>query len=712
MKNIFRHSYFWLALGIFLLVASICADTLLKPFISKISLQWQGRSAQRSVLKKEKKAEKLLEEIERGFVEDNIPTEKEMYEKSRQNGVYFYIYRYNVLTFWTSNTAFPNQFTSGKQGFLQELGNGTYLQKNSVAGPFQFVALIPVQNHFSIQNQYLRNNFNLLGECENLQILREKSADAIPIYNAHNQYLFSITSTEREFTGIVILFGLGLLMIIFVLHHLAMKMLWRQKILQSVLLFSAAILLIVVPWKVLKLPVSAKNLKIFSPEYYASSELLSSLGDLVMLTVLVCYVVWFVLKLPRLRNASPAFTRFFIAFTAFLLFLFAGFTEHLVRSLVLDSQISFDLSNIFSLSFYSFVGMICVFGWLTAFFALGKRVAQWLAAETKRASSIFWLLLICFFFTTFFLWFFGLRYIISSALAYGTLLVLYLHYFNNEASKRYMRGFIYLVLSTLFLSACLIYYNQQKQVDAQRLLATRLATERDAIAEYLFNDLYKKIRDDQYIKSYYLNPVISSKFLQKRVKELYFSGYLSKYDVLVSSYTPDGIPFKIDYEKPLAFYQNILERGATPVRNKTLYFLHTYRGLPGYMATVPIEKDGYVLGQLLFQFQQKAFYEESVYPELLLTSNIQHFNEQNNYSYAIFNKNSLFTQKGNYPYPSVALYPPKPDSAGFAKFNRNGYTHLVYFINKDLRVVVSQPQQSIIFFLSIFTSVLIFLGLC
>ncbi|MGZ5244498.1 MAG: ATP-binding protein, partial [Bacteroidia bacterium] len=273
-------------------------------------------------------------------------------------------------------------------------------------------------------------------------------------------------------------------------------------------------------------------------------------------------------------------------------------------------------------------------------------------------------------------------------------------------------GVIYLVLSTLFLSASLIFYTQQKQLDAQRLLAMRLATERDAIAEYLFDGIYQKIRRDPYIKSYYVNPVISSNFLQKRIKQLYFSGYLNKYDVLVSSYTREGIPFKIDYEKPLAFYLNILERGATPVKDKSLYFLHTYRGLPGYMATIPIVKDGYVLGSLLIQFQQKAFYEESVYPELLLTSNIQHYNELSNYSYAIFNKNTLFTQKGNYPYPSVSLFPPKPDSAGFSRFYKNGYTHLVHFINKDLRVVVSQPQQSIIFFFSIFTSVFLFLGVC
>lgn len=695
-----------------MLVFALCADTVFKPFIKQLALKQLGNSAQRALLKKEEKAADYLNYIRDQFIENKPVDEQELYRKSYCNDVYIYIYKENVLTFWTDNAIFPEQFSAGQRAYVQKLGNGVYLQRNTSAGNYQFVALIPIQHNYIIENQYLNNSFTLLDGRENIQLHFSKDEETVPLYNKNGNYLFSISNNGKYAVWwISALFVIGLGIIIGCLHLLGLKLVREGKRNAACILFITNILLLVIPWKILRIPSSLMETKIFSPEYYGSSELLSSLGDLVLLTLAASYSVWLLLKVDFFRDKHSVQSRTGAAILCFLVFMLAAYTEHIIRSLVLDSQISFDLSNIFSLSFYSFIGLLCVFGWLVAFLAVTKRFSQWLADVSTSNKSIFLILLICFAATLGFLRFMNLPYFAAAALAYSSILVLYIH-FRNDAGKRYMRGVIYLVLSTLFLSACLIFYTQRKQIDAQRLLATRLATERDAIAEYLFNGIYQKIRKDPYIKSYYVNPVISSNFLQKRIKQLYFSGYLNKYDVLVSSYTREGVPFKIDYEKPLAFYQNILERGATPVKDKSLYFLHTYRGLPGYMATIPIVKDGYVLGTILLQFQQKAFYEESVYPELLLTSNIQHYNELSNYSYAIFNKNTLFTQKGTYPYPSVSLFPPKPDSAGFARFNRNGYTHLVHFITKDLRVVVSQPQQSAIFFFSIFTSVFLFLGVC
>ncbi len=695
-----------------MLILALCADTVLKPAIRRISLQMLGNMAQKELLRKEEKAAVLINDIRDKFLNNTAFDEQELYKESQQNNIYIYIYKDNVLTFWTDNAVFPDKFNPGQRAYIQKLGNGVYLQRNTSAGAFQFVALVPVQHNYIIENQYLNNSLALLGDVKNIRLHFNHQENTIPVFNLNGNYLLSLSKQGNEvYTWIAALFVIGLAIIIICLHLLGTKTLRLGRPYHAASIFILNILLVIVPWKVLRIPNSLMESKLFSPEYYGSSELLSSLGDLVLLTVIACYAVWLILKIDFFRNINSVFSRIGAAIFCFLVFLFAGYAEHIIRSLVLDSQISFDLSNIFSLSAYSFIGLACVFGWLAAFLALAKRFSQWLAEVASSNKSIFTILLICSVVTLLLLMHLQLPFIAAAALAYCSVLVLFVH-FRTDAHKRYMRGFIYLVLSTLFLSTCLIFYTQQKRIDAQRLLATRLATERDAIAEYLFDGIHKKMRQDPYIKSFYINPVMSSSFLQKRIKQLYFSGYLDKYDVLVSSYTREGIPFKIDYEKPLEFYKNLLDRGATPVRDNLLYFLHTYRGLPGYMATIPVTKDGQILGTILLQFQQKAFYEESVYPELLLTSNIQHYNELSNYSYAIFNKNTLFTQKGSYPYPSVSLFPPKPDSAGFARFNRNGYTHLVHFINQDLRVVVSQPQQSVIFFFSIFTSVFLFLGAC
>src|SRR6185312_6717748 len=150
----------------------------------------------------------------------------------------------------------------------------------------------------------------------------------------------------------------------------------------------------------------------------------------------------------------------------------------------------------------------------------------------------------------------------------------------------------------------------------------------------------------------------------------------------------------------------------TPVGSDQLYFLHLHTGLPNYVSEIPISIDGRLIGIILIEFQQKPFYEESIYPELLVSENLRKYSIKEKYPYAVYSNGMLLNQKGEYAYPQFQNFKVTLDSNNFASFAKDGYEHLVYQPHPDLLVVVSAKSQGWIYYLSSFAFIFIFIVTC
>lgn len=712
MKSLINGKNKFLWAGLLLLFIAMAADSLFFPLIKDRYINRKVEGVQRALNTREAEADKLLIQL-RDTMPEEIFNNAEYYIKlSKEKHIFLYVYSHNQLIFWTDNSVFPTALHPDKKDIIQELPNGIYLQKSISNGELDYIALIPIKYQFSLQNQYLHNKFALIN-CEktDFNIFKKDIKGSFPLYSRNNEYLCSLKAytVANSFDWIAWVFLAGLTLIFIFLHITIESNIFRQRKLKALLIYLAASAIFIFIWKFYRRPEALFNWPLFSPKLFASSVIFPSLGDLLLFTGFLSWTIWILTRfrisyLPLSHKAKI----FVLAVFMIVIFFFGSMIETAAQSLIFDSSISFDPGNIFSLGRYSFIGFFIVFGLIIGFLLLSRRFIKRIKATFPHKDNALYFFVICISIAVILLW-------LSNRFhwaAFGfTLLTLGGLYFS-AAKERVKAGrtvFYLLLISTLFTSYIFSEYNELKQRERQRVLASRLVSERDPVAEYLFADIYRSIRNDNYVQNYFFNPITAQGFLKKRIEHVYFSGYLSKYDLEIYSYTLNGAPFKGNYDKPLDFFKDLLATGDVAMARAggNLFFINTYSGLPAYISEIEIERDGLQIGTLVLVFQQKAFYEESIYPELLLSEELQRYETMDQFSYAIYSNNRLVTQQGEYAYPEIINATLKSDTA-FKFVKKKGFNHLVHKLAPGQLVVVSKKINTLLYYFASFFFFLFF----
>jgi signal transduction histidine kinase len=696
-----------LVVGILFLGLSLVLDSVALPWLTSFYVNQKLHWIQQDILDKEHTADKMLANLASMPPEKLFRQQREIYRQSNDKHIFLYIIQDAQLRFWTTNTAAPQKIQADAFSHLQQLGNGKYLQKNILRGNVAYIALIPIEYKYPYENQYLQNRLALNGaENLDLKFLLSRGRGK-PYFNEDKQYLFSLAAEPgpKSLAWITTIFLLGVALCAISIHRRMVYFIKRGNFPRAAGLFLILTGSATFFWKILKAPHTFFAWPGFSAVYYGNPNLFASLGDLFIFTVLLAYSVYFILLLKRISFANSTWNKVFSSINIIAGYLFSALIVKVIRSLVLDSLISFDLSNIFSLNFYSFVGIFIIISWIAI-------LIVWCYIQVKNSYSLYdlpvqWItfLIVNTVMSLLILRLIAWPFWIGAGYAFLCYLGFYISLKRNYIRKLQSLAY-YTVLSALFVTIILSRYNIENQLEEQRVVAARIINERDAIAEFLFNNVYDNLQNDIYVQNYFINPILSQIFLQKRIEQIYFSGYFSRFDIDVSSFTPEGIPFKRNFDRPLPFYEHILESSDKIIPNR-LFFVHSNTGVPFYISILPVYHQGKLVGTILIQFRQKAFYEESVYPELLVSGGLQRLRDLNDYSYAIYNNRAIVNQRGGYTYPSTARLNVKLDSTNYGSFVQDGYRHMVYQPRPGLNVVVSSPEKGLLYYVSIFSFMVI-----
>ncbi len=694
------------AIGVLCILASLLSDTQLYPYFYKNYTEGQSKSVQHLLVEKQKEAENYLISVAKIPPNELPKAFNKLYDESSKNHILLYIKRLDGrYFFYASNSVLPETvLISPADSELQHLANGYYFQSNIAANGLVYIALIPVQYKYAIENQYLKNRIALLKNNDDFN-LSKNQAQGYPIYDSENRYLFSLLPKTiiDPLYWIIMLYITGLILFFVCLGTIISELVKRHERLWATVLFLTLNALFLVLWKVVRLPDSLYRLPLFSPHYYGSSSFFSSLGDLLFFSFIVAFAILYLRKLRFKPYISPLSSKLLLFAFACASFVLSTAIVNLISSLILDSVISFDFGNIFSLDFYSLTGIVIILILTATYFGFLDYFARIIFKESIRPGNFFLFSFLGLVSAGIILYFTTGSYYVAFGFNAGCLL---LYYYRFRIFKTNRIAFVLscITLSGLFLSIILSKYNQQNENDDRQDYASHIITERDPVTEYLFTSVYDGIQQDNYLKNYFSLPIISEPVLQNRIQQFYLSGYLSKYDVEINTFTPLGLPYKNALSKPLSFYTMLLSKEGSQAGSDRLFFLHLHTGLPTYVSEIPINANGITIGILLIKMQQKPFYEASIYPELLVSENLRKYNEleKDKYSYAVYGDGMLLNQKGEYAYPGVLNYKIQLDSNNFASFSQNGFDHLAYQPHPDLMVVVSAKSQGWIYYLSSF----------
>lgn len=279
------------------------------------------------------------------------------------------------ILFWNTQHILPphDVFNLADGSYFKHLANGYYvvkktsLQFKGMSNKVVAYVLIPVLNQYYLQTDYLLTQF-VHNEDAAKKITLSADRTKYGIKSAEGQTLFYIKGVTyapvNSLDTVTIFLRLAALLFLLVYIHLCAEYITRRsRALYGVLFFALALGILRYVLYHFEGLFAFRQFELFNPNIYAANDINPSLGDLLINSIFLCWLVlyaWFnVGDVPRL----PSFLRgpwlYVGGFVALFVLIFSTFQlANIVHSLVADSKISFNVTSFFGLDIFTVIGLI------------------------------------------------------------------------------------------------------------------------------------------------------------------------------------------------------------------------------------------------------------------------------------------------------------------------------------------------------------------
>ncbi|RYE25989.1 MAG: HAMP domain-containing histidine kinase [Sphingobacteriales bacterium] len=583
---------------------------------------------------------------------------------------YIYAYRDDGLIFWNSNEMLADcsegHYTSG---VLLNTDKGSFLKQCvSIAPNKKITILYPIVIKYPFENNYLKSHFEAEDYIPvNTTVGIKKEAGSIAVKDISNKVVFYLNFSKTNLPVwipgriLIWILGLALLSTIFWVQLITIHVTRKRSITIGFLLTIIAVIGIRALTYVYGLPFNLGNMPIFSPLLYASSSFLPSLGDLLINSLCFLWIVVFAVRnvqseyFEKLKIATWLKIVVAILIAVAMVWHTLSFSD-VIRSIVLDSRISFDVSHFYSITFYTLVGITtiaivvlssCLFIYILNILLsgiLGNRLLKYAMLVVVGLTIIFvtthtltatlplvmlgWLLLVTIFLDI-------------------KMLVKVTDLFSWQT-----------VFWAVFVCICCTIYLQHfvevKEVDTRKNFAEQIVKQRDYLTEFTFKNTSASIQNDAVIKNFLQSPTPERRrTINERFDALYLGGQLNKYQSKVLLYNAKGQALYNNDTAKLAGFE-FEKLSAEPTADSTLYYRGYTEDGHYYLAAIPVFQDSSaekLQGYAVIDLAIKEGETETVYPELLQPGSIKNMNDEAGYSYAVYVNNKLITQTADYSFP-------------------------------------------------------------
>lgn len=234
---------------------------------------------------KEILAKKELKRIQNTQKIDSLFTSDTYNHLFSEQGISFFIIENGLPSFWTNrNSWIADKEFNKKNGFIK-LKNGWYQYLTKKKDAKTFLALILIQHEYEIKNNYLTTKFHHSFKLPQHVSISTKKQEQGNIKNTEGEFLFSLIEGEESNTTttnwlIIALFFTGIFLLISSFSKFSLKIIKNKPVAYAVIIgFLIALRLIL---SFLSIPSIVFQQELFSPNIYAQSAILSSLGELLI----------------------------------------------------------------------------------------------------------------------------------------------------------------------------------------------------------------------------------------------------------------------------------------------------------------------------------------------------------------------------------------------------------------------------------------------
>lgn len=643
---------------------------------------------------------------------------KKAKEFKEESGLELFIYKDNQLKVWT-NSSIPLPLEEAKivsNKDVVKLKNGWYYTKRMQKGDFTIVGAFLIKQEFPYENKDLINNFSP-ELSNNLNASLNEIPDEFNVQNEEGDFIFSIIPNENYKANptIELIAFSAYLLSFFVLLQLLISS-------SQLILIKKPYFLIIFPILLIGIRVisiqnhwfsNLSKFELFNPELFASSELIPSLGDLIINVLIFFFLVNFLLRRTRNwftgGNLKLKLTIFILPLF-FISFYVAYQINNIIYALVYDSKINFDLQSLFDLSVYSFISVALIgFCFYTYFKLIQYIVIQLIKLKIEFNKVIFvWFLtsiLFCIldqiysehsYFTT--LW----PIIISGGL---------LWYESKRISYKFIHVISILAFISLYSAYILDDYSDDKEKNIRQIYAEKIAKDDDPITEIEYDQIEKKMIQDHFLETH-LNNQFNEVAFNDTIELKYFSSLKNQYDLNFHLFNehkekrskPGAIP-TVSFDK---LNMVINQVGVISAINQHMYFIKNYNNKLSYLINFPIEKKDKIIGHLIVELRSKKIPKEIGLPSVLLEDEGFSNGALKDYSIAKYVDSKLVSNSGDYDYPFIPNLWRKSHN-NFSNFD--GYSHFILSSENNRITVLSKKKRTLLTVFTTFSYLILFYGL-
>lgn len=709
--------FYLLAAALLLLLLSFVSTTY---FRNTPAANLEQKNLQYYLQKQERNFNRLLRDtpLLRRLVQQTETLDELKKLENLSYGIYLYaesLYDQDLI-FWNNHRVLPNaKILSGKEGVSYlRLSNGYYvvhkknLQLKGMTNRLQAYALIPVFYQHDNRSRYLINHF-VHDPNAHKKIALSLKETPFPVKSISGATLFHIN--RKAFTPApandAITFYLrlaSLVLLLLFVHLLAEGVVRTRGALRGVGLLVVGLILARVLVAFVPSFINFRQSGMFDPEIYGSTWLNPSLGDLLLNVIVFCWILVFTWYHTGAISRVPAFLqgkRIYIAGVGalFLLILATFEIANVVRSLVADSKISFQVTDFFSLDIHTVVGFVVLALLSLGYYYLSRLLFRFIfpAFENRFYLIYFVIALMGLIFLT-------LRSgnaIVRFHVPVLVWLVAYTFMVSQQQAlinhfKVTLAGVLFWIfLFSASLSVIVLKENQEKQWINMERAADRLDQKTDPSQEHTLSIAFTYLDNRFFRDNYYrfLEPV-ANRFLRDSITSSnFFASYQSAYSTQLFAF--DSLQQGLYNDDGETFDE--LEEIYTTRRKETdipnLYYYEPTFDQVIYITKREVKDSSRVVGSFFIVSKPNRFTSETFLPELFRNVDRNEIEYSPSYSYAVYEKNKLRSVSSKYPFKTSLNYADIPE--GKSELRQNGpFNEFWYKASSNKIVVITRKQDT------------------
>lgn len=582
------------------------------------------------------------------------------------------IYDKDSLVFWSNNLAILtseqlSSFKTNKEAReLVHLSNGHYelmsREFENEGKPFFALGLIPLKNDYDLESAYLLNRFvtERYNVPESVDI--ERAPTEFEIKSSSGKILAWVDAQK----AVKDKSQLQILLLVYLLAFVCLGVLIND--LSTILvkkyqpwIGAAFLMAMVFGLRLLSIHFGFSDnftdLQTFSHTF--STKVLnktSSLGDLLINIILLLWMMVFFhreFQVQKFVNVSKPIRYGLTTLNYFSIILGILMITGIFKSLVLDSDITFDFDNVFNLNFYSFLAILGIILLLFALFLFSHRMMLTIMKIGLTKHQRIYALIAATIFSIPIMIVTDLMLPLPHLLLFSLIYIVLFDLFIDSSVPTLTWLVIWLVIFAAFSSILLFKYNADKDYKLRERYAIELSNFRDTLAEKGLKELEMNLLEDKEFVA--LFPKEQDELLSKELFQGLIETHFPDDKYLFYNYAFDVFGFFKNNDSIAMIGQEERAERIEEIFKKAKFtsstnIKHSEEDNSNFAYFLKTELATQHAITLYFKFYRKSSNPSKLYTELLLDKQYKNLRNLKEYEYAIYKNGELIDEEGRQQY--------------------------------------------------------------